>query len=71
MYLVAASAVGRPVEVHAYADGSAFKDWVLLAAMERVWRKLNSADDGNRRKRQLALQEPGCRGGHEVILRAT
>jgi hypothetical protein len=88
---VAASAVGRPVEVHAYADrivirqdgrivaehlrsfgrgdtlydpwhyvpvlarkpgalrnGAPFKEWVLPAAMERVRRKLASADDGNR-----------------------
>jgi transposase len=90
-YSVAASAVSRPVEVHAYADrivirqdgrivaehprcfgrgetiydpwhyvpvlvrkpgalrnGAPFKDWVLPAAMERVRRKLASADDGNR-----------------------
>src|ERR1700694_801133 len=90
-YSVAASAVGRPVDVHAYADrivirqdgrivaehprsfgrgettydpwhyvpvlarkpgalrnGAPFKDWVLPAAMERVRRKLTSADDGNR-----------------------
>ena len=90
-YSVAASAVGRPVDVHAYADrvvirqdgrivaehprsfgrgetvydpwhyvpvltrkpgalrnGAPFKDWVLPAAMERVRRKLVSADDGNR-----------------------
>src|ERR1700688_4317073 len=90
-YSVAASAVGRPVEVRAYADriairqdgrivaehprsfgrgettydpwhyvpvlarkpgalrnGAPFKDWVLPAAMERVRRKLTSADDGNR-----------------------
>src|SRR5580765_6148656 len=90
-YSVAASAVGRPVEVHAYADrivirqdgrivaehprsfdrsatlydpwhyvpvlarkpgalrnGAPFKDWVLPAAIERVRRKLASADDGNR-----------------------
>jgi transposase len=90
-YSVAASAVGRPVDVHAYADrivirqdgrvvaehprsfgrgetnydpwhyvpvlarkpgalrnGAPFKDWVLPAAMERVRRKLASADDGNR-----------------------
>jgi transposase len=90
-YSVAASAVGRPVEIHAYADrivirqdgrivaehqrsfgrgettynpwhyvpvlarkpgalrnGAPFKDWVLPAAMERVRRKLASADDGNR-----------------------
>jgi hypothetical protein len=90
-YSVAASAVGRPVEVHAYADrivirqdgrivgehprsfgrgetiydpwhyvpvlarkpgalrnGAPFKDWVLPAAMERVRRKLDGADDGNR-----------------------
>jgi hypothetical protein len=90
-YSVAASAVGRQVEVHAYADrivirqngrivaehsrsfgrghtaydpwhyvpvlarkpgalrnGAPFKDWVLPAAMERVRRKLASADDGNR-----------------------
>src|ERR1700675_411623 len=90
-YSVAANAVGRPVEVHAYADrivirqdgrivaehprsfgrgettydpwhyvpvlarkpgalrnGALFKDWVLPAAMERVRRKLTSADDGNR-----------------------
>src|SRR4051795_3311705 len=86
-----ASAVGHPVEVHAYADrivirqdgrivaeharsfgrgdtvydpwhyvpvlarkpgalrnGAPFKDWVLPAAIERVRRKLASADDGNR-----------------------
>jgi hypothetical protein len=90
-YSVAAIAVGRPVEVYAYADrivirqngrivgehprsfsrgdtvydpwhyvpvlarkpgalrnGAPFKDWVLPAAMERVRRKLASADDGNR-----------------------
>jgi DNA replication protein DnaC/transposase len=90
-YSVAASAVGRPVEVHAYADhivirqdghivaehprsfgrgdtvydpwhyvpvlarkpgalrnGAPFKDWVLPASIERVRRKLVSADDGNR-----------------------
>ena len=90
-YSVAASAVGRPVEVQAYADrivirqdgrviaehsrsfgrgetvydpwhyvpvlarkpgalrnGAPFKDWVLPAAMERIRRKLASADDGNR-----------------------
>ena len=90
-YSVVASAVGRPVEIHAYADrivirqdgrivaehqrsfgrgettynpwhyvpvlarkpgalrnGAPFKDWVLPAAMERVRRKLASADDGNR-----------------------
>jgi transposase len=90
-YSVAASAAGRPVEIHAYADrivirqdgrivaehqrsfgrgettynpwhyvpvlarkpgalrnGAPFKDWVLPAAMERVRRKLASADDGNR-----------------------
>jgi transposase len=90
-YSVTASAVGRPVEVHAYADrivirqdgrnvgehprsfgrggtiydpwhyvpvlarkpgalrnGAPFKDWVLPAAMERIRRKLASADDGNR-----------------------
>src|SRR6202166_1282307 len=90
-YSVTASAVGRPVEVYAYADrivirqdgrivaehprsfgrgettydpwhyvpvlarkpgalrnGAPFKDWVLPAAMERVRRKLTSADDGNR-----------------------
>ncbi len=90
-YSVAASAVGHPVEVQAYADrivirqdgrivaehprafgrgdtvydpwhyvpvlarkpgalrnGAPFKDWVLPAAMERVRRKLASADDGNR-----------------------
>lgn len=90
-YSVTASAVGRPVEVHAYADrivirqdgrivaehprsfgrgdtvydpwhyvpvlarkpgalrnGAPFKDWVLPASMERVRRKLASADDGNR-----------------------
>jgi transposase len=90
-YSVAASAVGRPVDVHAYADrivirqdgrivgehsrsfgrgetaydpwhyvpvlarkpgalrnGAPFKDWVLPTAMERVRRKLASADDGNR-----------------------
>jgi transposase len=90
-YSVAASAVGRPVEIHAYADrivirqdgrvvgehrrsfgrgmtvydpwhyvpvlarkpgalrnGAPFKDWVLPAALERVRRKLASADDGNR-----------------------
>jgi transposase len=90
-YSVTAGAVGRPVEVHAYADrvvirqdgrivaehprsfgrgdtiydpwhyvpvlarkpgalrnGAPFKHWVLPAAMERVRRKLASADDGNR-----------------------
>jgi transposase len=90
-YSVTASAVGRPVEVYAYADrivirqdgrivaeharsfgrgdtvydpwhyvpvlarkpgalrnGAPFKDWVLPAAIERVRRKLASADDGNR-----------------------
>src|SRR6201990_2412768 len=90
-YSVAARAVGRPVEFHAYADrivirqdgrivaehsrsfargdtvydpwhyvpvlarkpgalrnGAPFKDWVLPAAIERVRRKLASADDGNR-----------------------
>jgi len=90
-YSVMASAVGRPVEVHAYAErivirqdgqivaehrrsfdrgatvydpwhyvpvlarkpgalrnGAPFKDWVLPAAMERVRRKLKTADDGNR-----------------------
>jgi len=90
-YSVAAKAVGRPVEVHAYADkiairqdgeivathprrfgrdqtvydpwhyvpvlarkpgalrnGAPFKDWVLPASMERVRRKLMSADDGGR-----------------------
>ena len=90
-YSVTASAVGRPVEVQAYADrivirqdgrivaeharsfgrgdttydpwhyvpvlarkpgalrnGAPFKDWVLPAAIERVRRKLASADDGNR-----------------------
>src|ERR1700688_57109 len=90
-YSVSASAIGRPVEVQAYADrivirqdgrvvaeharcygrgetiydpwhyvpvlarkpgalrnGAPFKDWVLPAAMERVRRKLTSADDGNR-----------------------
>jgi hypothetical protein len=90
-YSVSASAVGRPVDVHAYADrivirqdgqivgehlrsfgrgetiydpwhyvpvlarkpgalrnGAPFKDWVLPAAMERVRRKLASADDGGR-----------------------
>src|ERR1700750_427235 len=90
-YSVAASAVGRPVEVQAYADrivirqdgrivaehprsfgrgdtvydpwryvpvlarkpgalrnGAPFKDWVLPAAIERVRRKLTTADDGNR-----------------------
>jgi hypothetical protein len=90
-YSVAARAVGRPVEVQAYADrivirqdgrivaehqrsfdrgqtiydpwhyvpvlarkpgalrnGAPFKDWVLPAAMDRVRRRLASADDGNR-----------------------
>jgi hypothetical protein len=90
-YSVSASAVGRPVDIHAYADrivirqdgrivaehprsfgrgetvydpwhyvpvlarkpgalrnGAPFKDWVLPASMERVRRKLASADDGNR-----------------------
>src|SRR3979411_435023 len=89
-YSVAASAVGRPGEGHAYADrivirqdgrvvaehprsfgrgdtvydpwhyvsvlarkpgalrnGAPFKDWVLPAAMERVRRKLTSAESGN------------------------
>ena len=90
-YSVTAGAVGRPVEIHAYADrivirqdgrtvgehrrsfdrgqtvydpwhyvpvlarkpgalrnGAPFKDWVLPSAMERVRRKLKTADDGNR-----------------------
>jgi transposase len=90
-YSVTAKAVGRPVEVHAYADrivirqdgvvvaehrrcfgrgetvydpwhyvpvlarkpgalrnGAPFKDWVLPAALERVRRKLDAAEDGNR-----------------------
>ncbi|MGC0320952.1 hypothetical protein ABIG06_001581 [Bradyrhizobium sp. USDA 326] len=90
-YSVAASAVGRPVEVQAYADrivirqdgrivaehprsfgrgettydpwhyvpvlarkpgalrnGAPFKDWVLPAAIEWIWRRLASTDDGNR-----------------------
>jgi hypothetical protein len=29
-------------------NGTPFKDWVLLASMDRVRRKLASADDGNR-----------------------
>src|SRR3954462_12829405 len=32
----------------ALRNGAPFKDWVLPAAMERVRRKLASADDGNR-----------------------
>jgi transposase len=90
-YSVVASAVGRPVEIRAYADrielrqdgkvvglhdrrfgreqtvfdpwhyipvlakkpgalrnGAPFKDWVLPANLERVRRKLASADDGDR-----------------------
>jgi transposase len=90
-YSVTAKAVGRPVEVHAYADrivirqdgvivaehrrcfgrgetvydpwhyvpvlarkpgalrnGAPFKAWVLPAALERVRRKLDAADDGDR-----------------------
>jgi len=90
-YSVRASAVGRPVEVRAYADrielrqdgrvvgahersfgreqtiydpwhyvpvlmrkpgalrnGAPFKDWLLPANLERVRRKLRSADDGDR-----------------------
>ncbi len=90
-YSVTASAVGRPVEVRAYAErielrqdgrvvgehgrsfardktlfdpwhyvpilarkpgalrnGAPFKDWVLPAGLERVRRKLTSADDGDR-----------------------
>jgi transposase len=90
-YSVAASAVGRPVEIRAYADrielrqdgrmvgehrrcfgrdqttfdpwhyvpvlakkpgalrnGAPFKDWVLPASLDRVRRKLASADDGDR-----------------------
>jgi len=90
-YSVAASAVGRPVEIRAYADrielrqdgrlvgdhrrcfgrdrsiydpwhyvpvlarkpgalrnGAPFKDWVLPAGLDRVRRKLGSADDGDR-----------------------
>ena len=90
-YSVSAAAVGRPVDVHAYAErivirqngrvvaehprgfgrgqtiynpwhyvpvlarkpgalrnGAPFKDWVLPAAIERVRRKLATADDGNR-----------------------
>lgn len=33
----------------ALRNGAPFKDWVLPAAIERVRRKLASADDGNRR----------------------
>ena len=107
-YSVAASAVGRPVEVHAYADrivirqdgrivaehprsfgrgdtlydpwhyvpvlarkpgalrnGAPFKDWVLPAAMERVRRKLASADDGNRQMVDIltAVLTDGLAGG--------
>jgi transposase len=90
-YSVAASAVGRPVEIRAYAErielrqdgrivgehcrcfgrdqtifdpwhyvpvlarkpgalrnGAPFKDWVLPASLERVRRKLATADDGDR-----------------------
>jgi hypothetical protein len=90
-YSVAASAVGRPVEIRAYAErielrqdgrlvgehdrcfgrdrtvfdpwhyvpvlarkpgalrnGAPFKDWVLPAALDRIRRKLASADDGGR-----------------------
>jgi hypothetical protein len=90
-YSVQASAIGRPVEIRAYAErievrqdgrvvaqhprafgrdqtvfdpwhyvpvlarkpgalrnGAPFKDWVLPAALERVRRKLASADDGDR-----------------------
>jgi transposase len=90
-YSVAASAVGRPVDVHAYADrivirqdgrivgehsrsfgrgetaydpwhyvpvlarkpgalrnGAPFKDWLLPASLERVRRKLQGSDDGDR-----------------------
>jgi len=90
-YSVMASAVGRPVDVHAYADrivikqdglvvgehsrrfgrnqtaydpwhyvpvlarkpgalrnGAPFKDWPLPASIERVRRKLKTADDGDR-----------------------
>jgi transposase len=90
-YSVMAKAVGRPVEVHAYAErivirqdgeivgeharyygrnrtiydpwhyvpvlarkpgalrnGAPFKDWVLPGALERVRRRLGSADDGGR-----------------------
>ena len=90
-YSVAAGAVGRPVEIRAYAErielrqdgrivgahrrcfgrdrtvfdpwhyvpvlarkpgalrnGAPFKDWVLPASLERVRRKLASADDGDR-----------------------
>jgi transposase len=90
-YSVTAKAVGRPVEVHAYADrivirqdgvivaehrrcfgrgetiydpwhyvpvlarkpgalrnGAPFKDWVLPASLERVRRKLDAAEDGDR-----------------------
>ena len=90
-YSVAASAVGRPVEIRAYADrieirqegrivgdhrrsfgrdqtvfdpwhyvpvlarkpgalrnGAPFKDWVLPSGLERVRRKLASAEDGDR-----------------------
>ena len=90
-YSVTAKAVGRPVDIHAYADriiirqdgivvaehrrcfgrgetiydpwhyvpvlarkpgtlrnGAPFKDWVLPAALERVRRKLDAAEDGDR-----------------------
>jgi transposase len=90
-YSVASRAVGRPVEIHAYADrivirqegqivgeharcfgrgetiydpwhyvpvlarkpgalrnGAPFKDWLLPASLERVRRRLNDSDDGDR-----------------------
>jgi len=90
-YSVTAKAVGRPVDIHAYADrivirqdgvivaehprcfgrsetvydpwhyvpvlarkpgalrnGAPFKDWVLPASLERVRRKLEAAEDGDR-----------------------
>jgi len=39
---------GAGSQTGALRNGAPFKDWVLPAAIERVRRKLASADDGNR-----------------------
>ena len=101
-YSVAASAVGRPVEVCAYAErivikqdgaviaehprcfgrgetvydpwhyvpvlarkpgalrnGAPFRDWVLPAAMEKIRRRLQGSDDGDRQMVQILAAVPG------------
>jgi transposase len=101
-YSVLSTAVGRPVEVHAYADrivirqdgvnvgehqrcfgrgetaynpwhyvpvlarkpgalrnGAPFRDWALPAAMEKVRKRLKSADDGDRQMVTILACVPG------------